>query len=422
MARGASNAAPSRTSIPARRSPLRVLYLSAYPHRLAGANRSLLELVSHLPRGEVRPLVALTAEGPVAQAYRAVGLEPILLPVPAALNTFGGGLLRASLASKLGLALRYLTGLTASLATLLRSRAIDVVHVNEPRALGLATAAARLAGCKVVAHLRGELPFSRPACALFELAPDRIVAVSDAVRNGLSEYGRAKTTRVYNGIGASVPDQSLALPWLEALGRRGVVRVGCFAQIVPFKGIHHLFEAVALLNSRGLGGRLAVFCLGDLPGGYEDYHRWLWERHEAMGLTNVTVAGWQASPYPWYRHMDVAVLPSVTHELLPLGDTIKEIRGNEGFPRTHLEAMHFGLPIVGTRIAGVPEQVLDGETGFVVPPADPEALAEALGHLVQSSELRHRFGSAGRQRVTRLFSTEAYVRGVLEVYRGLWAS
>jgi glycosyltransferase involved in cell wall biosynthesis len=83
--------------------------------------------------------------------------------------------------------------------------------------------------------------------------------------------------------------------------------------------------------------------------------------------------------------------------------------------------MHFGLPIVGTAIAGVPEQVADGESGFVVPPGDPAALADRLERLVTSPDLRRAFGEAGRARVARLFSTEAYVEGVLQVYRGLWS-
>jgi glycosyltransferase involved in cell wall biosynthesis len=100
------------------------------------------------------------------------------------------------------------------------------------------------------------------------------------------------------------------------------------------------------------------------------------------------------------------------------GETI-DVRGNEGFPRTHLEAMSFGLPIVGTDIAGVREQVEHGTNGLVVPPSDPAALADALEQLITAPDLRKRMGRAGRQRVEERFSTQACVRGAMNVYSSL---
>ena len=68
-------------------------------------------------------------------------------------------------------------------------------------------------------------------------------------------------------------------------------------------------------------------------------------------------------------------------------------------------------------IAGVREQVEDGVTGFVVPPGDPQALADALEELLADPELRTHMGLAGRERVQRLFSTDAYVSRVVQVYQ-----
>lgn len=93
-----------------------------------------------------------------------------------------------------------------------------------------------------------------------------------------------------------------------------------------------------------------------------------------------------------------------------------EVRVSEGFPRTHLEAMRFGVPVVGTRIAGVPEQVEHGVTGLLVEPGDPAALADALERVLACPEQARSMGRAGIERVDRLFSTRAYVDGVLRVY------
>jgi glycosyltransferase involved in cell wall biosynthesis len=67
----------------------------------------------------------------------------------------------------------------------------------------------------------------------------------------------------------------------------------------------------------------------------------------------------------------------------------------------------------------VSEQIEDGVNGFVVPPANPIALADALEKLLLNPELRQQMGTAGRDRVQRYFSTDAYVNGVLEVYQSL---
>jgi glycosyltransferase involved in cell wall biosynthesis len=78
--------------------------------------------------------------------------------------------------------------------------------------------------------------------------------------------------------------------------------------------------------------------------------------------------------------------------------------------------MALGIPVVGTRISGVPEQVAHGETGLLVPPSDPEALADALEQLLAAEPLRRRMGSAARVRALERFSTAAYVAGVCREY------
>jgi glycosyltransferase involved in cell wall biosynthesis len=395
-------------------APVKVLFVIAYPERMAGANRSLFELVTHLPPS-VRPIVALTREGKVARLYRQTGVEVRVLPVGPGLDSYGGGLLRASLARRAALAVRELLPLALRIHRLIRREGIGLVHVNDARAAALAAPAARLARRPVVAHLRGEFSLGPRARALFERAADRIIAVSEGARRSLSPRGQAKTAVVYNGIGEPRPASDR--PYLAALRAAGVQVVACFASVVPFKGHHHLLEAVARLNARGWRERTAFVCVGDLPEGYEGYHAWLRGRCDALGIDNVTFAGWQDDPFAFYPHADLTVLPSVSHERLEMEGRVTEVHGHEGFPRTHLEAMRFGLPIVGTRIAGVPEQVADGETGILVPPGDPAALADALERLLASPDLRGEMGRAGRERVERLFSTEAYVRGAMEVFR-----
>jgi len=396
----------------------RVMYYMGYPQRMAGGNRSMFELVVNLPP-RVRPLVVVAGEGRVVDAFRAAGVEVEVVVPPGGLNRFGRAVLAQSAAGRARMAVAEAAPFVLRLRRMIAERGIDLVHVNDVRGAALAAPAARMAGRPVVAHLRGELPFGRLGRFLFERSGHRIVTVSEGVRATLSPAGRRRAVTVYNGI-RELPPSPRKLPWLESLRARGVAVVACFASVVPFKGHHHLVRAAALLNERGWRDRVAFVCVGDLVAEHGPYREWVMGTMRELGVDNVTFTGWQDDPFAFYPYADLTVLPSVTYERIDLGggETI-EARGNEGFPRTHLEAMRFGLPIVGTRIAGVPEQVLDGVTGRVVEPGDPAALADAIEELLRDPARRREMGERGRERVERLFSTRAYVEGVLAVYDAL---
>jgi glycosyltransferase involved in cell wall biosynthesis len=91
----------------------------------------------------------------------------------------------------------------------------------------------------------------------------------------------------------------------------------------------------------------------------------------------------------------------------------------EGFGLVLLEAMAAGRPIVASRVATIPEVVVDGETGLLVPPGEPLALAEALAQLADQPALASRLGEAGRQRLRRHFSVEKMVGDTELLYREL---
>jgi glycosyltransferase involved in cell wall biosynthesis len=95
---------------------------------------------------------------------------------------------------------------------------------------------------------------------------------------------------------------------------------------------------------------------------------------------------------------------------------------SEGMPISVLEAMAAGLPVVASSVGGIPEQVVDGETGLLVPPDNPAALACALQCLLDEPELRARMGAAGRRRAVELFDVARFRRDHLALYERLLAS
>ena len=106
-----------------------------------------------------------------------------------------------------------------------------------------------------------------------------------------------------------------------------------------------------------------------------------------------------------YGEMDVLVLPT----------------RRDAFPRVVMEAMCHGIPVVATRIDGVPEMVADGETGFLVEPDDAAGFAEATASLLRDDGLRRRMGAAGRERARQVFSPAAYEAAMLALYRKIGA-
>jgi glycosyltransferase involved in cell wall biosynthesis len=130
------------------------------------------------------------------------------------------------------------------------------------------------------------------------------------------------------------------------------------------------------------------------------------ERHvRELGLANsVRFVGYQPDVRGWLASADISVLPSFY----------------EGLPLAAIESMAAGLPVVASAVDGTPEVVLDGTTGLTVPPGNPAALAAAICRLLESTELRSRMGTAGRQRATTSFSEECLLQRTEALYLRAW--
>jgi len=124
------------------------------------------------------------------------------------------------------------------------------------------------------------------------------------------------------------------------------------------------------------------------------------------------------------------VLPSITFtgprqdipELLSLMDISVLTSREEGFPNALLESMAAGIPVVATRVGGIPEVVVEGETAFLVEPDDHEALALRITELLSDPAMARSMGAKGRERVTTVFTMEAMVTSTEEIYDTLLRS
>jgi glycosyltransferase involved in cell wall biosynthesis len=177
----------------------------------------------------------------------------------------------------------------------------------------------------------------------------------------------------------------------------GDVVVGAAGRLVALKGFAHLIRAVALLRSSGVPLRL------EISGEGPDEPR-LRALVRELGLEGaVRFLGWVPRIDAVFPHWDLFAAPSL----------------EEGFGIAVLEAMAAGLPVVASRAGGLPELVEHGVTGWLVPPADPGALAAAIGAALADAPGRQRVGQAARLRVREQFCVARQVDAVKRLYERL---
>jgi glycosyltransferase involved in cell wall biosynthesis len=204
-----------------------------------------------------------------------------------------------------------------------------------------------------------------------------------------------KFLRVYNGTDlrrfpiAAYPE-----------GAKEPLRILSVARLVEFKGFDVLINACAELRDRGVRFICQIIGEGPLREALEN-------KADARSVrAEVQFAGErsQAEVLAALRACDLFVLAS-THD---------ERGASDVFPTVIAEAMASGKPVVSTTVAGIPELVVNGETGLLVMPDDATALAAALERLARDSGLRIEFGRKARQRIEREFSIEKTIEPLLE--------
>lgn len=286
------------------------------------------------------------------------------------------------------------------LASSLRSFGADVAHFHTARGHTLGLAASRLAGTPVkVLSRRVDFPVGGNFLSKIKYGAsvDAVVAITRAVKDVLVAGGVSpeSITVIHSGIdleafrtpadGTRVRDE-LGIPRTAPL-------VGAVGALVPHKAQSYLLRAAKKLAEHRPDIRYIIAGDGELESELRSLAN-------SFGINEiVTFAGFRRDIRAVLSALDVFVLSSVA----------------EGLCTSILDAMATGVPVIGTSVGGVPEIVVDGECGMLVPPADPESLASAIGHVLESPSLREKFVAAGRDRVAG-FS----VRRTIEETEGLY--
>jgi glycosyltransferase involved in cell wall biosynthesis len=268
------------------------------------------------------------------------------------------------------------------LARLIRRRRIDLVVVNSTVSMA-PVLAARLARVPVFVHAR-DTPFSRLAPLVMGLharLAHTIVPIAAANEGYLPARRRARVVRIPDGI----PIPPVPAAPLNGFGRPLWLCV--VGAITPDKGQGTAVAALAELRARGIDAEL------DLVGRVQDPEMAarLLDEAAARGLAGrVRIGGETDGIEAALDRADILLLTS---------------RG-EGTPLVLMEALARLTPVVATAVGGVPDIVVDGETGLLVPPGDPVALAEAIAHMAAEPAQARAMAARGRRHVEARFAME----------------
>ena len=353
-------------------------------------------------------LVITLAEVGGAQSYVAALLPALTGPFDVTVAAHGMGPLREAAASSGAQFVplehvrrainpwRDLAGLVELLRVIRRERP-DIVHASSSKAGVLARLAAALDGVPIrifTAHGWAFGAQSGSRSRLYRWA-DRLMrpltTVTICVADGERAAGvaartcdPAKTVVIPNAVDVDASPVSA--------GERPTPRIVSVGRLKAPKDFQTLARALSLLPQ----GTYEALIVGDGPD-----RRALERRLRQLGLEeSVRLAGARDDVPALLADADVFVLAS----------------RSEGMPVSVIEAMAAGLPVVASRVGGVPELVEDAETGFLVPPEDPPALTRALARLLEDQALRRRLGDAGRQRARREFDLDPFRRAHVELY------
>lgn len=356
---------------------------------LGGTERALLQLLEGLDRSRWRPVLLhhpSPAIQPMLAEARAVGVETISVPR-------GSG--------------AWTPGAWRAIARAIRDVAPEVVHAHQSWPLScehgiVAAGLARIPAVLATLQLFVDLP-QRPGIAIrfrtLRSVVDRFICVSQHVANSLRQrfgVGPAKIAIVRNAI-------ALDPPGLERDARRATLRrqldvgdaplVLSVARLESEKGLSTLLDAAVAIPS-------ATF----LVAGEGSERGALERRARQLELGNrFRLLGYRDDVRDLLAAADLFVLASF----------------NEGFPLSVLEAMAARTPVIATAIGGTDEVVRDGQTGLLVPPGDPEALARAIGRLIADRSLAGRLRDHARRHIEAEHTLAAMIAGVQDEYEAV---
>lgn len=387
---------------------MRVLYVCMTSAR-GGSARSLRFLIEAFPPGRVEAHV-LCPPGPAVEEFRAAGAAVHVSPGVSHFPLVAGAPIRG---------LRWLV-LLRSLWNLrygndvlraIRAAKPDLVHLND-HGMWQATSFAFRLGLPIVTHARSVCDRGNGFLKainerVLKTRSAAVIAIDESVRRGIREVPGVRV--VYNP--AKAPREVERVP-------SDRVRVTFMSGLLDGKGLWDLLEAARLLRERK---DVEFRIYGDNPRPAAFYASWAGRMSGLLGFSRDNAGEarrWAAergleATVKFLGHVDAEKGPYAETDVLAFPSHL------DALGRSVFEAGMRGIPSVVALATRIDDIVKDGETGLVVPPKDPAALAAAIGRLAGDAELRRRLGEAARARFVKQFDPGRAAAAVLSVYEAV---
>ena len=263
----------------------------------------------------------------------------------------------------------------------------DIVHLHTSKAHVLGSAAAKLAGAQAIVatrHMQHPINMIWPNTSAYGNWTSALVAISQTVRDAMVKSGIHASKIHLIESGANVESFANASPDPELRAFLGIDKgtplIFTACSLVAGKGVEYLLEAVAMLKRNDI--HVHVLIAGDGEKRLE------LEKLAAKLEVSASFAGFRNNISTLMTSIDIFVMPSES----------------EGLGIAAVEAMAAGKPVIASAVGGLRESVLDGETGYLVPPRNPAAISESIEKLLSSPAIASKFGKNGRTRACEKYS------------------
>ncbi|MBN1627856.1 MAG: glycosyltransferase family 4 protein [Deltaproteobacteria bacterium] len=282
---------------------------------------------------------------------------------------------------------------------LMNSERPDIIHIHSRRGADLwGGLAARLAKIPAIITRRVDNPESALAARFKYSMYRHVVTISEGIQKVLIAEGLKpeKITLIHSAVDLDRYKTSGDMEWFHrefGLSAENMA-IGTVAQFIPRKGHRYIIESVPKILERFPGARFLFFGQGPLKNELQAFCR-------KTGIDNrVYFAGFRTD----------------LEKILPCLDILLHPASMEGLGVSLLQAAASGVPIIGARTGGIPEVVNHGVNGYLIEPADTQAIVDSVVSLLQDPEKRRRLGMAGRQKVETSFSISTMVEAYLTLY------
>ncbi len=361
-----------------------ILYLINTPDIKGGGEISLLNLLKKIDKKIYNPIAACPSEGSMSLAIRDMNIDVEIVSMRR---------------------LRYfnLYSLVTGVLKLIRiinAYKIDVIHANGSRCMIYGGIAGKIKRIPVIWHVR-IVEKDNLLDRILSMLADRIIVISNSVRDRFNWLKKKeKISVIYNGIDIDDFTRNINTDKIrkELSITETEIVIGTVGQLIPMKGHKYLIEAAKIVLEKI---KNVKFIITGSSQGNNSYEMELKNMVKNYGLEDkIIFTGYRKDIKNIIALMDIFIFSAV----------------GEGFGRVLIEAMALQKPVVAANSGGIPEIVVDGKTGLLVPENDPQSIASAVIRLINEKDIRVKMGMAGRKRVEEMFTIERRTRDVENLY------